>query len=69
MSTRLNDRKESKILFIDNMYQLVAHTWQYIAKLPKTTRFIFQQKIANIATDGLTCIVRANSIHIKSKEE
>lgn len=69
MSTLVKDRKESKIEFIENMRQLVAHTWKYISKFPKTTRFIFQTKLCDYVNDAFRHIISANSIYIKTKED
>lgn len=50
------------------MKELVAHTVFYINRMPKSTRFIWQTKICDLAQNALIRVARANAIRIKDNE-
>ena len=69
MATKKKDRKPSPVQFIDTAKELVEHTWFYISKFPKSTRFIFQTKISDLAMDLYINTQRANSIFVEKENE
>ena len=62
MSTRVEDRKESKIQFLATMQDLVVLVWFYMGKCPKHSRFIYQTKICDVANDCYIHLQIANTI-------
>ena len=68
MSTIKRFRNPSGVQFIDTMKELVAHTVFYINRMPKSTRFIWQTKICDLAQNALIRVARANAIRIKDNE-
>jgi len=65
MSTRVDQRNPSPIQFIDTAKELVAHTWRYLIKFPKTSRFIFQTKLNDLAMEVYEYVVKANTIYTR----
>lgn len=68
MSTLKRFRNPSGVQYIDTMKELVAHTVFYINRMPKSTRFIWQTKICDLAQSALINVARANAIRIVDDE-
>lgn len=66
MPTRVADRRESPIQFLATMRDLTALIWSVMGRCPKHTRFIYQTKICNTASDCYLHLIIANSIYAKN---
>ena len=69
MSTRVDERKASPMQFIETAKDLVSHSWRYLPKFPKTTRFVFQIKLSDLAIEVYENAVKANTIFIRKENE
>ena len=69
MSTRVDERKPSPVQFIDTAKDLVAHSWRYLPKFPKATRYVFQTKLSDLAIEVYENAVKANTIFIRKENE
>ena len=69
MSTRVEDRRESKIQYLATMQDLVALVWFYMGKCPKHSRFIYQTKICDVANDCYIHLQIANTIFLKDEDD
>ena len=67
MSTRVDERRESTIQYLATMQDLVSLVWFYMGKCPKHSRFIYQVKICDTATDCYVHLQIANSIFVKDE--
>ena len=63
------DRRESAMQYLDTLKDLIAHTWVYLPKFPKTTRFIFQTKMNSVLLDCYNKAIMANLIFIKTRDD
>lgn len=74
LHTLSKDRGESSVQFIETAKELMEHTWRYLHKLPKSTRFTIQQKINDAVIRVYTDVSSANAIFarkdsVEDKEE
>jgi len=69
MSTRVSERKPSPIQFLATMRELVSMTWSNMRKCPKSSRFIYQTKICDIAETAYMHLIIADSIKVKTEKD
>lgn len=69
MATRADERRESPIQYLATMQELVSLVWFYMGKCPKHSRFIYQTKVCDAATDCYIHLQIANSIFVKEDDD
>ena len=69
MATKVRDRNPSPIQFIETMRQLIIHTDQYLAKLPKNARFTKTVPLSQMMWKAGSFVITANGIKVKNEQD
>lgn len=69
MSTPVRNRNPSPIQYLSTMRDLVSLTWTNMRKCPKSSRFIYQTKICDIAESAYLNLITYNSIKVKTEKD